>query len=86
MDVIPLIQSLEVERDQYVKDFDSNRFSFVREIVERFVDQNNQFIQKLESLKRGSNVLTSFCCHPKAANLHLVSYSKKWYSNLPVVL
>jgi hypothetical protein len=29
-----LIQSLEAERDQYLKDFGSNRFSFVREIAE----------------------------------------------------
>jgi hypothetical protein len=45
-----LIQSLEAERDQYLKDFGSNRFSFVREIAERIVEQNNQLIQKLESL------------------------------------
>ena len=45
-----LIQSLESERDQYVKDYGSNRFSFVREIAERVVEQNNQLIQKLESL------------------------------------
>jgi hypothetical protein len=43
-------QSLESERDQYLKDFGSNRFSFVREIAERVVEQNNQLIQKLESL------------------------------------
>jgi hypothetical protein len=41
------VQSLEAERDQYLKDFDSNRFSFVREIAERVVEQNNQLIQKL---------------------------------------
>ena len=44
------IQSLETERDQYLKDFGSNRFSFVREIAERVVEHNNQLIQKLESL------------------------------------
>jgi len=35
-----MIQSLEVERDQYLKDFGSNRFSFVREITKRVVEQN----------------------------------------------
>ena len=49
-EVQSLIQSLEAERDQYLKDFGSNRFSVVREIAERVVDQNNQLIQKLESL------------------------------------
>jgi hypothetical protein len=43
-------QSLESERNQYLKDFGSNRFSFVREVAERVVEQNNQLIQKLESL------------------------------------
>jgi hypothetical protein len=45
-----LPQSLEAERDQCLKDFGSNRFSFVREIAERVVEQNNQLIQKLETL------------------------------------
>ena len=45
-----LIQSLEAERDQYLKDFGSNKFSFVREIAERAVEQNNMLIQKLEPL------------------------------------
>jgi hypothetical protein len=49
-EVQSLIQSLESERDQYLRDFASNRFSFVREIAERVVEQNNQLIQKLESL------------------------------------
>lgn len=49
-EVQSLIQSLEAERDQYLKDFGSNRFSFVRDIAERVVEQNNQLIQKLESL------------------------------------
>ena len=49
-EVQSLIQSLESERDQYLKDFGSNRFSFVRDIAEREVEQNNQLIQKLESL------------------------------------
>jgi hypothetical protein len=49
-EVQSLIQSLESERDQYLKDFGSNRFSFVREIAERVVEQDNQLIQKLESL------------------------------------
>lgn len=34
-EVQSLIQSLEVERDQYLKDFGSNRLSFVRDIAER---------------------------------------------------
>ena len=49
-EVQSLIQSLEAERDQYLKDFGSNRFNFVREIAERVVEQNNQLIQKLETL------------------------------------
>ena len=49
-EVQSLIQSLETERDQYVKDFGSNRFSFVRDIAERVVEQNNKLIQKLELL------------------------------------
>ena len=50
-EVQSLIQSLETERDQYVKDFGSNRFSFVRDIAERVVEHNNLLIQKLELLK-----------------------------------
>lgn len=49
-EVQSLIQSLVTEQDQYLKDFGSNKFSFVREIAERVVEQNNQLIQKLESL------------------------------------
>jgi len=49
-EVQSLIQSLEEERAQYLKDFGSNRLSFVREIADRVVEQNNQLIQKLESL------------------------------------
>jgi flagellar biosynthesis/type III secretory pathway protein FliH len=49
-EVQSLIQSLEAERDQYFKDYGSNRFSFVREIAERVVEQNNQIIHKLELL------------------------------------
>jgi hypothetical protein len=45
-----LIQSLEAERDQYLKDFGPNRFSFICDIAERVVEQNNQLIKKLESL------------------------------------
>lgn len=52
-EVQSLIQSLESERDQYLKDFGSNRFSFVRDIAERVVEQNNQLIQKLETLIGG---------------------------------
>ena len=37
-EVQSLIQSLEAERDQYRKDFGSNRFSFVREIAKRVVE------------------------------------------------
>ena len=50
-EVQSLIQSLEAERDQYLKDFGSNRFSFVRDIAERVVEHNNLLIQKLELLK-----------------------------------
>ncbi len=49
-EVQSLIQSLEVERDQDLKDFSSNKFSFVREIAGRVVEHNNQLIQKLESM------------------------------------
>ena len=49
-EVQSLIQSLEAERDQYLKDFGLNRFSFVRDIAERVVEQNNQLIQKLGML------------------------------------
>ncbi len=41
---------------QYLKDFGSNRFSFVREIAERVVEQNNQLIQKLESFQKNKSV------------------------------
>jgi hypothetical protein len=51
-EVQSLIQSLESERDQYLKEFGSNRFSFVREIAERVVEQNNQLIHKLELLEK----------------------------------
>ena len=50
-EVRSLIQSLESERDQYLKDFGLNRFSFVRDIAERVVEHNNLLIQKLELLK-----------------------------------
>lgn len=46
-------QSLEAERDQYLKDFGSNSLSFFSEIAERDVEQNNQLIQKLELLAGG---------------------------------
>jgi len=49
-EVQSIIQSLEAERNQYLKDFGSNRFRFVREIAERVIGQNNQLIQKHESL------------------------------------
>ena len=45
-----LIQSLESERDQYLKDFGSNRLSVVREVAQRGVEQNNQLIEKLETV------------------------------------
>jgi hypothetical protein len=38
-----LIQSFESERDKYLKDFGSKRFSFVRDIAERVVGQNPLF-------------------------------------------
>jgi hypothetical protein len=49
-EVESLIQSFEAERDQYLMDYGSNRFSFVHEIAEKVIDQNNQLIQKLETL------------------------------------
>jgi len=45
-----LIQSLESERDQYLNQFGSCKLSIVRELAERAVEQNNQLIQKLETL------------------------------------
>ena len=65
-EVQSLIQSLESERDQYLKDFGSNRFSFVRDIAERVVEQNNQLIQKLESLigEWGSVIIPAVTCLP----------------------
>jgi len=45
-----LIQSLESERDQYLKDFGSSRLSVVREVAQRGVEENNRVIEKLETL------------------------------------
>ena len=45
-----LIQSLESERDQYLKDFGSSRLSVVREVAQRGVEENNRLIEKLETL------------------------------------
>lgn len=45
-----LIQSLESERDQYLKEFGSCRLSIVRELAQRGIEQNNQLIQRLETL------------------------------------
>ena len=45
-----LIQSLESERDQYVKEFGSCRLSIVRELAQRGIERNNQFIEKLEAV------------------------------------
>jgi hypothetical protein len=42
---VSLIQSIEAERDQYLKDFGSNGFSFVREIVRQVVEQNNSLFK-----------------------------------------
>ncbi len=44
-----IIQSLESERDQYLKDFGSSRFSIVREVAQRGVEENNRLIEKLET-------------------------------------
>jgi hypothetical protein len=44
-----LIQSLESERDQYLKDFGSSRLSVVREVAQRGVEENNRLIEKLET-------------------------------------
>jgi hypothetical protein len=43
MDRLSIIQSLDSERSQYLKDYGSNKFSFVREIAERVVNQNPLF-------------------------------------------
>lgn len=42
-----LIQSLESERDQYLKEFGTSRLSIVRELAQWGVEQNNQLIRKL---------------------------------------
>ena len=41
-------QSLEAERDQYLKDFGSNKFSFVCEIIEMGVERNTQYNYKID--------------------------------------
>ena len=67
-----LIQSLEAERDQYLKDDGSNRLRFVREIAGRMVEQNNQLIQNLKP------------CLLKLEEIHYSNYlkSRLYYSNL----
>jgi len=45
-----LIQSLESEREQYLNQFGSCRLDIVRELAQRAVEQNNQLIQKLETV------------------------------------
>jgi hypothetical protein len=49
-EVQSLIQSLESERDHYLKEYGSCSLSIVRELAQRAVNQNNQLIQKLETL------------------------------------
>jgi hypothetical protein len=50
-----LAQLFETKRDQYNKDFGSNRFNFVRETVERVVEQDNQYvtIKKVHPSEKG---------------------------------
>jgi hypothetical protein len=43
-----LIQTLECEQDQYLREFGSNSFSLIRESAQRAADQNNELIQKLQ--------------------------------------
>jgi hypothetical protein len=56
-----LIQSLEADRVQYLKDFGSNRFSFVRDIAEWVIEQNNlSFASQFDRFVRGkTTVLTA---------------------------
>ena len=48
-----LIQSLESERDQYVKEYASCRLDILRTVAERVVKENNRLIGKLEELASG---------------------------------
>jgi hypothetical protein len=48
-----LIQSLESERDQYVKEYASCRLDVLRTVTERVVKENNRLIGKLEALASG---------------------------------
>jgi hypothetical protein len=48
-----LIQSLESERDQYVKEYASCRLDVLRTVAERVVKENNRLIGKLEALASG---------------------------------
>lgn len=45
-----LIQSLESEREQYLNQFGSCKLPIVRDLARRAVEQNNQLIQKLETV------------------------------------
>jgi hypothetical protein len=45
-----LIQSLEAERDQYLTEFGTCKLPIVRELAQRAIEQNNQLIQKLETV------------------------------------
>jgi len=45
-----LIQSLESEREQYLNQFGSCKLGIVRDLAQRAVEQNNQLIQKLETV------------------------------------
>ena len=48
-----LIQSLESERDQYIKEYGSCRLDVLRTVAERVVKENNRLIGKLEALASG---------------------------------
>jgi len=48
-----LIQSLESERDQYIKEYASCRLDILRTVAERAVKENNRLIGKLEALASG---------------------------------
>jgi hypothetical protein len=45
-----LIQSLETERDQYLKEFGSSSLIVVREVARRAAERDNGLIEKLKSV------------------------------------
>jgi len=45
-----LIQSLEIQRDQYLKEFGSSPLMVIREVASRAAERDNGFIEKLMSV------------------------------------